>query len=382
MDVDSTKFDDTWSSSARTSLQGPRRSMHLHLINPLPDNRQEGQVKPDSPTPKRSSVQMLVSPFTRRTSILMVAESTSKYSICLPLDNDESNSNPTSSNSQTTRREHRESHSSIESFMQNAFSTDVNITLLDQRDFTFPLSPSLDSSEHDLKTQSPTIPRRRTRSGYASTIRRSKDQVEFLAPHSDDTLKVPAPPSGRSSIIRLFTPRSMSPTNAGSTSRPTTPIENTSESTSRGLMPLGNAKKGSSTRSVSSQAVPIIHTEIAQPTFVRSRAISMNLRDPDSKSTLRNNFLELGSDLISLTSKNIKHFKSESDLIKLKDSPPSRSESEVFKYPSKTSSESKEESQTSTYQTINESRLLWRSGTIQRTDSTVVEDESLMSLLR
>ncbi|KAI8576796.1 hypothetical protein K450DRAFT_254993 [Umbelopsis ramanniana AG] len=367
----SNKFEDAWSStpSAATLSQASRRSIQLHQTNPMMDKDEQPET-----APKRSSVQMLVSPFTRKTSIRMVAESTSKYSICLPLEDDGSPAD--SSNQMLPHEQHEESDSSIESLMRNAFASDVDISLLDKADFSFPVSPSFDAPRTDTKkkARSATLSRRRTRSGYATT--RARETDDYLSPYTDDNLKVPSPK--RSSFISMLTPRTTSPT--GFSSKPVTPRQSSSESTSRGLMALGNGKKGSSIRSVSSQAVPTIQTEIAEPTFIRSRAISMTLRGVDSKVNLCNNFLGLGSDLMGLTTKHMKHFKSESDLIKLKvNTPPSRSESDLSKYPSKTSSESKESSSSNT--TLNESRPHRRSATMRRPTSPTLEDDSLISLL-
>lgn len=378
------KLDDTWSSTptAATFSHASRRSMQSYLNNSMSDK--EEQPTPEKATPKRSSVQMLVSPFTRKTSIRMVAESTSKYSICLPLEDDGDNGNAAAPANQISPHEHDESDSSIESLMRNAFSSDVNISLLDNADFTFPVSPSSDASRPVLKKKprSVTLSRRRTRSGYATT--RTREADEYLVPYTDDNLKVPLASPKRSSFISMLTPRATSPTHTGSSSKPVTPRQSSSESTSRGLMPLGNARKGTSIRSVSSQAVPTIQTEIAEPTFIRSRAISMTLRGVDSsKVNLCNNFLGLGSDLMGLTSKHMKHFKSESDLIKLKvNTPPSRSESDLTKYPSKTSSESKDSSPSSSNTTSNETRSPRRSATMRRPGSPALEDDSLISLLR
>lgn len=267
---------------------------------------------------KRTSVQTLISPYTRNTSIRMVSKSLSRYSVNLPTD---ATINPDTSESTPPEPSHDRqlSSSSIESFMKNAFSSDMD--LLDKADFTFGFPPILDEPETCSKRSSADIPVRlseyRPRAENADSIIKSDDDDDVSI--SDRYLHAPTPSHRRSSIIQIFSPGSSPSSNLVSTIISKSQKENRSESSSRRLMPLVNNKSVASLPSLSRQATPTLQPEIAEPTFVRSRASSLHTRELTSSISLCSDFIELGSDFLGFGTQRINHFKSESDLLKLKD---------------------------------------------------------------
>ncbi|KAJ2959692.1 hypothetical protein NQZ79_g4867 [Umbelopsis isabellina] len=290
--------------------------------NDLPASPKEEHTNKDTESSsrplKRTSVQTLTSPYTRNTSIRMVSESLSRYSVNLPTDVTIS---PDTSESTTPDPSHdrKLSSSSIESFMKNAFRSDMD--LLDNADFTFAFPPILDEPETCSRRSSADIPIRlseyRPRAETADSIIKSDDDDDISI--KDRHLHAPAPSHRRSSIIQIFSPSSSTPNNLISSLVSKSEKENHSESSSRRLMPLTNNKSVASLPTLSRQATPTLQPEIAEPTFVRSRASSLHTRELTSSISLCSDFIELGSDFLGFGTKRIKHFKSESDLLKLKD---------------------------------------------------------------
>jgi hypothetical protein len=212
------------------------------------------------------------------------------------------------------------SSSSIGSFMKNAFMSDID--LLDKTDFAFALSPILDEPVAGSISPSNDIQFR------ASEYKSSAENAgrEFMSNDQDDDeskkaghLYAPIPSHRRSSIIQIFSPSSSTPNKSVASLLSKSLKESNSENSSRHLLPLSSNKSASSLPTLSRQATPTIQTEIAEPTFVRSRASSMNTRELTSSSSLCSDFIELGSDFLGFGSKRIKHTKSESDLLKLND---------------------------------------------------------------
>lgn len=386
-------FDDPWSSELPASsypqhTNGYRRSLTLHpTASPVEIATEENgeESKHGVASPKRSSVQLLVSPFTRKTSIRMVSESASRYSICIPTEDDESIS-PISLKSEFAHHDRNSSDFSIGSFIRNAFSSELDISLLEQADFSYTLSPTPDgthkvSSSYTVDANGLEGSQLSFESTDASF--KSRKNEDYTDAVEDSTLNTPVPTQRRSSIISLLTPRSVSPTNASTTSK--SPSESTSKNTSKHLLPLGSLRNGSSLQSLSRQAIPKIQTEIAEPTFIRSRASTMNIKEVSNASSLCNNFIELGSDLMGFKSSRIKHFKSESDLLKLKDtlgSTESSSKCDVTTCSSETASSEVGSSQTTNNGSSSEKTALLRADSTIRSSSRDFEDDGLMTLLK
>ncbi|KAG2183717.1 hypothetical protein INT43_006728 [Umbelopsis isabellina] len=278
------------------------------------NKRTEGNSRPL----KRTSVQTLISPYTRNTSIRMVSKSLSRYSVNLPTDVPIS-SDTSESTTLEPSHDRQLSSSSIESFMKNAFSSDMD--LLDKDDFTFAFPLILDEPETCSRRSSADIPVRlseyKPRAENADSIIKSDDDDDVSI--NNGYLHAPAPSHRRSSIIQIFSPSLSPPSSLVSSIISKSQKENRSESSSQGLMPLANNKSVASLPTISRQATPTLQPEIAEPTFVRSRASSLHTRELTSSISLCSDFIELGSDFLGFGTKRIKHFKSESDLLKLKD---------------------------------------------------------------
>lgn len=330
---------------------------------------------------------MLVSPFTRKTSIRMVSESASKYSICLPTEDNEITS-PIISPIQEIQHDRNNSECSLGSFMRNAFSSELDISLLEQTDFSFSLSPTPEAkanepSMHPLKSYTPPMDIQQSMQNASMEIK-TRNHEEYADQPGDNALKVPIPTPRRSSVISLIMPREASSSASGTISK--APVASKSDNTNKRLLKLANGKTVSSLQSLPrKQAIPKIQTEIAEPTFIRSRAISMNTRAAGNVDSLCNSFIELGSDLIGLNPKRIKHFKSESDLLKLKDTlrpTESKSDYDMSERTSDASPDAGNDLRTSTLHVPSKKISILSAETVRRPSNTVFEDDGLISLLR
>jgi hypothetical protein len=111
----------------------------------------------------------------------------------------------------------------------------------------------------------------------------------------------------------------------------------------------------------------------------------MNTRAAGNVDSLCNSFIELGSDLIGLNPKRIKHFKSESDLLKLKDTlrpTESKSDYDMSERTSDASPDAGNDLRTSTLHVPSKKISILSAETVRRPSNTVFEDDGLISLLR